>query len=135
MTQNRALILDDNPLVREAILKTARGCGYEAAAAAAPQEFYTKFETWHPTALVLDVVLGEEDVCEVLDFLGARNFSGPLILTSGYNYRILHSVAKLARDRGLHVVDLVEKSGSSGRLVEVLRAHAVHPAAASESRT
>lgn len=125
MSVNSVLILEDNSLVRQVMVKIAHACGFDAEAAATPEEFYAKFCERRATILVLDVVLGNEDVCAVLDFLAARRFGGPIILTSGYHYRILQSVAKLASGRGLLVADLIEKPASSERLVDVLCAHAV----------
>jgi DNA-binding response OmpR family regulator len=125
MNDNRVLVLDDNPATAAASVRVARDCGYQAMAAASATAFYAEYVNWVPTLLVLDVVLGDTDVCEVLDFLGRNHCTIPIVLISGYDYRILHSVAKLARGRGLHVADVIEKAGAGDRLQAVLRAHAV----------
>lgn len=128
MTENRTLILEDNPSLRNAMVKVAKAIGFTAETAATPAEFYAQFAAHQPALVVLDVVLGEGDVCEVIDFLGRSRSPARVILMSGFDYRILHSVAKLAKGRGLHVVDVIEKrADASGRLAALLRAHAVGP--------
>ncbi len=122
------LILDDDPDVRNALATMIQRAGFAAVMAATPAEFYALFAKRKPALVVLDVVLGGHDVCEVLDFV-ARSADPPaVILMSGYDYRILHAMARLAKARGLRVLDVIEKrSDAATRLAALLKAHAVGP--------
>lgn len=131
--ENSVLVLDDNPHVCSTVMRVAKACGYKVEAVTSPNEFFSRYAQQRPTLLVLDVVIGDGDVCEVLDFLGREGNTAPLILMSGHDYRILHAVAKLAKGRGLCVIDVVEKGGVEGRLRAVMRAHLVRGGVASEA--
>ncbi len=126
MARNQILILDDNSKVCEVLEKAARAAGFNAEAVGAPAEFYVRYASQRPEIVVLDIVLGDTDVCEVLDFLGRQQVDGArpteVILISGYDYRILHSMVKVAKARRLHVLDAFEKRSDSGqRLSQLLR--------------
>lgn len=128
MKEYMTLILDDDPDVRSALAAMIRRAGFAAELAATPPEFYELYAGRKPALVVLDVVLGKHDVCEVLDFIARSGHPPPVILMSGYDYRILHAMARLAKDRGLRVLDVVEKRSDAGaRLAALLKAHAVGP--------
>ena len=113
---NDLLILDDSLDICRLVEQTAESCRVPARHASSRAAFYAEYRRRAPTLLVLDVMLGKEDVCEVLDFLAAERCTAPIFLMSAFDYRILKAVANLARDRGLHVADAFEKRDLPERL-------------------
>jgi len=122
---NDLLILDDSLDICHLVEQTAESCGVPARHATSRATFYVEYRARAPRLLVLDVMLGKEDVCEVLDFLAVERCTAPIFFISAYDYRILDAVAKLARNRGLHVADVFEKRDLPGRLRHDLAAYSL----------
>ena len=122
---NDLLILDDSLDICRLVEQTAESCRVPARHATTRAAFYSEYRARVPTLLLLDVMLGKEDVCEVLDFLAAERCTAPIFFMSGYDYRILEAVGTLARNRGLHVADVFDKSDLPGRLRSVLASYSL----------
>lgn len=122
---NNVLVLDDNEEVLSIITRIAGNAGYGALGVSVAEDFKKKFQSVAPSVVILDVVLGEEDVLSVIEFLGKQRYPGAVFLISGYDQRILKAVAQEARDRGLHVAGTVEKRAGFGGLAHLLDAHFV----------
>jgi DNA-binding NtrC family response regulator len=122
---NDLLILDDSLDICLLVEQTAKSCRVASRYATSRAAFYAEYRASAPALLLLDVILGKDDVCEVLDFLAARQCTAPLFLMSAYDYRIRESVAQVARNRGLHVAGTFDKRELAGRLRSDLASYAL----------
>ena len=123
VNDNDLLILDDSLDICLLAEQTAASCRVFSRHATSRAAFYAEYRAGAPTLLLLDMMLGKEDLCEVLDFLASEHCTAPLFLMSAYDYRILDAVVKLARNRGLHVADSFDKHDLPGRLRSNLSAY------------
>jgi EAL domain-containing protein (putative c-di-GMP-specific phosphodiesterase class I) len=82
--------------------------------------FFTALEEWHPTHIVLDLVMPDMDGVQILAELGARKCTADIIITSGVGSRVLDAAGRSARQHGLHVVGLLAKPFSPAALRTLL---------------
>lgn len=117
---NHVIILDDEEPTREMMLRVARSIGYSAVGVSNRAAFEISVADQLPTIVVLDLVLGREDIWPVIDFLRKRRYAGGVILTSGYDHRLLELTSAQAREHGMQVVGTVEKGLGQGKLGQLL---------------
>ena len=122
---NHLLVLDDNQDILSTVGRLAIHAGYTFTGVDRAETFIEKFNGDSPSFVILDVVLGTQDVLSVVDFLGKQQFSAAVVLMSGYDHRMLRAVAEVARDHGLHIAGTVEKGAGLDRLTHLLGAHFV----------
>ena len=125
--RQQVLILDDEAAFGDIAAEAVGQLGVPVTTVRSARDFAEAYASMEPTILVLDIVLDHEDVCAVLDFLGARHCRAPIILLSGIDYRMRDFVAQLARDRGLHIADSIDKRNFAPRLQHQVRRHLVAP--------
>jgi ActR/RegA family two-component response regulator len=106
---NRVLILEADVQFATEVAQLARGLGIAAVIAGNQDEFERQYQTFQPSMLSLDVVLGRQDVFATIEFLGHRRATEPLFLVSGYDRRLVDAVASAAMDFGLLVADRIPK--------------------------
>ena len=106
---NRLLVLDDNEEFVNLVQRHGRALGFDTASAGNTPAFIAGYRKCKPSMVLLDVFL-ETDMCtSVIDFLAREGFKGPIIIVSGHDYRFLVSVAGIARQMGLKILETVEK--------------------------
>lgn len=120
---NRVLVLEDDPSFGAQVTRLAGELGMASLWVPTVSEFKEAYDAFLPSVLVLDIVLGEEDVCPVLDFLVDMRCSAPLILLSAHDERLRQFVASLGR--GLLVADTIGKREGFKRLAIQLNAYRV----------
>jgi EAL domain-containing protein (putative c-di-GMP-specific phosphodiesterase class I) len=99
----RLLVFDDDAAIGRLISRIATMAGFEAAAVTTALEFDACLQAPTPDVVALDLQLGCTDGVEQLRKLADRQYTGTLILISGYDERVLATTASLARDLGLRV--------------------------------
>ncbi|MEI7742845.1 MAG: PAS domain S-box protein [Chloroflexota bacterium] len=77
----RVLVVEDDPVVREVTSRMLVRAGYVVEVAAGPVEALGMVETWHPDALVTDVVMPLMSGIELADRMVPQV---PVVLLSGY---------------------------------------------------
>lgn len=120
---DRLLVLEDDPAFGRQVLQVAEQAGFPAWLASSIAEFRKAYELVAPTVLVMDIVIGEEDICPLLDELVGAHCAVPIILLSSYDTRLRHFVASLGR--GLLVADTIGKQEGLRRLARQLKAYKV----------
>lgn len=70
--------------------------------------------------LFCDLCLPERDGVELLDILTKQNYQGKVVLVSGSEAAILESVAFLAKEKGLNIVDSCQKPLEGQQLKSLL---------------
>lgn len=75
----RLLVVDDQPALGEIVRRTAEGLDYEVVVTTHAEEFMAEYESFDPTAIVLDIVMPDIDGIELV---GWSNESAALASSS-----------------------------------------------------
>lgn len=102
-TGNRLLVIDDEPDIREIIRRAASGIDFDVRVTADAAEFKSIYDTFDPTAIVLDIVMPQTDGIELMKWLIERNTEARIIVASGYNPLYAKMAKTIGSDRGLSV--------------------------------
>lgn len=125
----RLIVLDDNESVTEFMATVASKRGWHVSTASHQAEFRALVDTAPPDAILLDLQLGESDGIEELHFLHSRNYTGTVVLMSGFDSRVLASARQIGDALGLNVAAVLEKPARAARVGEVLALIEQHPPA------
>jgi CheY-like chemotaxis protein len=106
---NRLLILEDDKAIGELLLTQAEGKGLMGLIVPNNQRFIETYRRINPSLLILDIVLGDEDVMPTIDFLRKVGCRCPIFFLTGYNQLLLKRVSEKARASGLMIVGAFEK--------------------------
>jgi EAL domain-containing protein (putative c-di-GMP-specific phosphodiesterase class I)/FixJ family two-component response regulator len=109
MSENRLLVIDDQPEFATFVARVARMAGYEARETTTPDAFRNLFASWGPTHVVLDLMVPDVDGVELLRFLAEQTLKAKIIILSGMEPRVLEAAGRLAEARGLEVVSTLQK--------------------------
>ena len=127
LLDNRLLILEDNKTVAQLLRYQAEGLGMIALIAANKEQFRQAFLQIRPSVLMLDIMLGDEDVLPVIDFLVGEGCKCPVFFLSGSNQEVLRTVSERARANGLMIVGAFEKEGEGvTRLMQKIEKYILH---------
>ena len=99
MAQPRLLLIDDEPALADYLASAARTVGFEPVVAARDDEFRERFLTLHPEMVALDLGMPVDGV-ELTRFLAAQDYSGPVLIVSGFDRRVLESAFRLGETLG-----------------------------------
>ena len=97
----RALVIDDDPLVGATFAAHARAAGFEVTVTQDPDEFMRVHGEWAPDVVVVDLVMGEVDGIEVLRRLAEAGSTATVIIASGMGAKVLESAQHFAAASGL----------------------------------
>jgi len=78
LLDNRLLILEDDRSIAEWLRAQAEGQGLIGFIAANKDQFREAFLRLKPSLLILDIILGDEDVIPVIDFLANEGCKCPV---------------------------------------------------------
>ncbi len=120
MVEKRLLVVDDEPEFGEYVRKVAVELGYEVGVTGDGKSFMKAYESFHPSVIVLDLVMPEIDGVELVQWLVEHNCTAQLIVITGYNPKYAVLAAKLAEARGLSSVTTLTKPVKLSRLRNVL---------------
>lgn len=130
---NRLLVLDDEVSVCRWVARIASQSGFEVATTQKVEAFRALHESFRPTLILLDLVLGSGDGVEVLRSLASARSRVPIVLMSGLDERVLSSASRLGQSLDLDIVGVVMKPLTLGELRALFERHrrttAVTPAA------
>ena len=120
MERPRLLLIDDEPALADFVAKAADLCGYAAQIADDDESFRSLFAADRPALVAVDLGMPGSDGVELLRFLSAEQFAGPVLIISGFDRRVLDSAFRLGEALGLHMVGPLEKPTRLAVLEEVL---------------
>src|SRR3990170_304655 len=109
MERPRLLLIDDEPALAAFIANAAGLSGYSAQVATDYVEFRDKFFENRPNMIALDLGMPGMDGVELLRFLAEENYSGPVLIISGFDRRVLESAFRLGLALGLNMAGPLEK--------------------------
>lgn len=108
MAQPRLLLIDDEPALADYLASAARTVGFEPIVAARDDEFRERFLTLEPEMVALDLGMPVDGV-ELIRFISAQDYRGPVLIVSGFDRRVLESAFRLGEALGLNMAGPVEK--------------------------
>jgi DNA-binding response OmpR family regulator len=109
MAQPRLLLIDDEPALADFLAAGANGAGLDAAIAANDADFREQFLADSPDMVALDLGMPGMDGVELLRFLADHQYTGPVLIVSGFDRRILESAFRLGEALGLTMTGPLEK--------------------------
>jgi DNA-binding response OmpR family regulator len=109
MTQPRLLLIDDEPALADFLAAGARAAGLDAAITSNDADFRAQFVASKPDMVALDLGMPGMDGVELLRFVAEQNYSGPVLIVSGFDRRVLESAFRLGEALGLTMVGPLEK--------------------------
>lgn len=123
MTRPRLLLIDDEPALAAFVANAAAICGFEPVVADNDSKFRELFHAEVPGMVALDLGMPGMDGVELLRFLSAESFEGPVLIISGFDRRILESAFRLGEALGLKMAGPLEKPVRLDALEEILKQH------------
>lgn len=128
MTRPRLLLIDDEPALAEFVADAAMISGFEPVVTGDDALFRNQFLAETPGMVALDLGMPGMDGVELLRFLSAQSFSGPVLIISGFERRVLESAVRLGEALGLMMVGPLEKPVRLEALEAILTQHRPAPA-------
>ncbi|WNM28214.1 EAL domain-containing response regulator [Demequina capsici] len=134
-THARVLIVDDDDLVGRMAKAMVTACGAQARLEATVADFLEAHDTWGPSHVMVDLVLGHDDGLMVLEELAHRRSTAAVIVSSGQDMRVLESALRFASAHGLVIAGALAKPYSRARLAEMLSQRTESPFAGRHAST
>ncbi len=116
-----AIIVDDEPGIREYVKSVARLAGFEVTTAANGDELLQLLVTPFPEVIVLDLNMANRDGVQVMRELAARQVTSKVVIFSGSDQRVLEAASDIARQHGLTISAVVQKPIRKDELLKLLR--------------
>jgi len=128
MTRPRLLLIDDEPALAAFVANAAAISGFEPVVTSDDKQFREQFHGEVPGMVALDLGMPGMDGVELLRFLSAEGFEGPVLIISGFDRRVLESAFRLGEALGLRMVGPLEKPVRLEALEAILKQHRPAPA-------
>jgi len=119
-TSERVLIIDDDPMVGRTTLTTVETLGHEGQLTTDAQDFMELCQRWHPTFVIVDLVMEKTDGLEILRMLSAKGCTPTVIIASGQGSRVLNAARRLAQAENLPFGGILSKPYRRSQLAELL---------------
>jgi chemotaxis response regulator CheB len=101
--------------------------GVKSRSALTLEDFALQYKEHAPNIIVLDVVIGNGDASQAVEFLAKNKSTAAIFVVSGYSARIAGTIAGMARDHGLMVADTINKNADGiRRLMAGIKSYMVH---------
>ena len=123
MTRPRLLLIDDEPALATYVADAAAMSGFEPVITSDDSLFRDEFRAELPGMVALDLGMPGMDGVELLRFLAAEGFEGPVLIISGFDRRVLESAFRLGEALGLKMVGPLEKPVRLEILEDILTQH------------
>ncbi|MGI9382570.1 MAG: EAL domain-containing protein, partial [Methyloligellaceae bacterium] len=121
MSQNRLFVIDGAAETIATIRDIAEAFGYDVAHAHNAGEFRRTFRQFEPTVVMLDLQMRNEDGIYLLRFLADQHYLGKVIVSCGFDTKVLSTAARLATSYGLKKVRTLQKPLAVSDLETALR--------------
>lgn len=123
-TDQRVLIIDDEPEFGEYVRRVASDLGYEAKAVNEGEAFCALYQSFQPTVIVLDMVMPDMDGNEIVLWLTEQGYDANLIIITGYSLDYAADAKRLAEFKGMRSVTALTKPILLADLRAALQEHA-----------
>jgi 7-keto-8-aminopelargonate synthetase-like enzyme/CheY-like chemotaxis protein len=119
--EGRLLAIDDNHDCADLVVRVANRCGYQARALGGQAELPQVLRDWKPDVLTLDLCMPGADGINLFSVLQAGKFDGDVVIISGQDDWLRKVAGRLAKVRGLRVVEDLAKPVDLARLQALLK--------------
>ncbi len=109
MFSNRLLIVDNEAGARDLISNVANEIGYEVRATDDSDELHSLLRDFRPGTLIIDLNLPKLDGIELLSMIGAIQYQGAVLVTSGADSRVLAAAQRSGTSHGLKMLGVLHK--------------------------
>ena len=109
MRDELLLVVDDVPEIGRFVRRVAEEMGYAVEVVENGNDFRERYSTFQPTAIVLDLVMPEEDGIELLNFLRHEGSTAHIVVISGSESHTRNSAERLGLAYGLRIVASLRK--------------------------
>ncbi|MDP6785817.1 MAG: EAL domain-containing response regulator [Rhodospirillales bacterium] len=113
--------MDDEPGICDVFQEVAEKIGFQVHLCNRAEEFVLAYETFQPTAIILDMVMGDVDGVELLRSLAHRQCAADILIISGIDTRLLATVRRLGTTHGLRMRESLGKPVHADELRTALR--------------
>ncbi|OJY74599.1 MAG: hypothetical protein BGP12_06470 [Rhodospirillales bacterium 70-18] len=103
------LVVDDRKDVAATLAELCRTLGFAAVVGEEGSDIRTQLERLSPAALIIDVMMPDQDGYEALKEIAAFNPGLPVLLVTGYGETWLRMGATLGRAHGLRALQTASK--------------------------
>ena len=109
MRDERLLVVDDDPKIGRVVRRVAEEMDYAVDVVENAKDFKERYGTFQPTAIVLDLMMPEEDGIELLNFLRHEGSTARIVVISGIDSRTRKAAGNLGLAYGLRIAANLRK--------------------------
>jgi EAL domain-containing protein (putative c-di-GMP-specific phosphodiesterase class I)/ActR/RegA family two-component response regulator len=106
---NHLLAIDDEPELLALLSRTAKAWGYTVDTTTDPEVFKTVARTGEPNIILIDLQMPGYDGVELLEFLAAQQCRAAIVLSSGFDTRVVNISRELGKKLGLNMANPLPK--------------------------
>lgn len=118
---DRLLVLDDDEGVAKSLALVAGSEGFAVRITHTPADFFQQVRQWHPTHVIVDLVMPTMDGVEVLRALADSGYRGRTAVMSGMGAKVLEAARRSGAERGLEIAGVLAKPFRAESIRSVLR--------------
>ena len=116
----RLLVIDDERSICEFVQRVAETEGFEVLTAITHEQFKAAYDSFRPSAILLDLMMPHVDGVALLANLAERNCTAQLMIMSGYHPELLNSSRRLGSNYALDVRGTLRKPFGVAELKDAL---------------
>ncbi len=109
MSQNRLLVVDDEPEFCQIVKLVATELGYDLAEANNGDEFKRLYSEFEPTTIVLDLIMPQTDGIDLLRWLIDQECRAKIIVVTGYDTAYSKMAKMIGDEGGIHSIETFTK--------------------------
>lgn len=100
---NHLLAIDDEPELLALLRRIAEACGYRVDTTTDPDVFKKIVRAAEPSVILIDLQMPSCDGVELLEFLGEQKCRAAIVLSSGFEPRVINITRELGAKLGLNM--------------------------------
>lgn len=118
--RKRLLVIDDEPSICDFVRRVAEAEGYEVMTAVSHEQFKAAYDSFHPSAILFDLMMPQVDGVALLAHLAERQCDARLMVMSGYHPELLNSSRRLGSNYALDMRGTLRKPFGVAELTRAL---------------
>jgi DNA-binding response OmpR family regulator len=118
--KKRLLVIDDEQSICELVRRVAEAEGFEVVTAVTHAQFKAAYDSFRPSAILLDLMMPYVDGIALLENLAARHCTAQVMIMSGYHPELLNSSRRLGSNYALDVRGTLRKPFGIAELKDAL---------------
>ena len=118
--KRRLLVVDDEASICAFVRRVAEGEGYDVATAQTHDQFNEAYDSFHPSAILFDLMMPHVDGVALLGQLAERQCTAQLMIMTGYHPELLNSSRRLGSNYALDMRGTLRKPFGIDELKQAL---------------